>query len=112
MIYSKKYCAYDFTFIKEITELIITNLTELIDELDRGVSLNDLSGFLKNLHQSKITLNLIGNNKLIARAEQISKMQKVKSISEQDQLLVQSFQKVCKQEIINLYRRLIYYENY
>ena len=112
MIYSKKYIEYDLVFLKEITELIIANLTELNEDLDRGIRSHDLTGFLKNLHQSKITLSLIGNSKLLAKAEQMSKTLKVKSVSREDLVLLESFQRVCNQEIKNLYARLTYYENY
>lgn len=111
MIYSKKYIEYDFSFLKEITELIIINLTELNDGLTKG-NTNKAAQSACNFCRSKITLNLIGNGKLLVSAEQISEILKVKSISEVDPFFIDSFQKLCNKEIKNLSERIKYYERY
>ena len=112
MIYSKKYIAYDFGFLKEITELIITNLTELNDSLASRVIVKDPDLCMKLICQSKLTFSLIGNDNLLAKAMQISEMLEVKSTLEENQRLIDSFQITCSQEIIQLYARLKHYENY
>lgn len=112
MIYSKKYIEYDFSFLKEITELMITDLMELNNTLAGGVSTDVRAQYVRNFYRSKITLNLIGNNNLLAKADQISEMLKAQCIAEGDQFLVDSFQHACNQEIKNLIARITYYESY
>jgi len=112
MIYSKKYLEYDSMFLKEITELFISNLTDLNDGLIMGIKTNDPGLFFRNFYKARFTLNLIGNENLSSKTELICEMLKVKSISELDMFLVNSFRNVCNQEIENLVGRLKYYENY
>jgi hypothetical protein len=112
MIYSKNYFEYDSAFLKEITELFISNLTDLNNGLIMGFKTNDPGLFLRSYYRSKTTLNLVGNENLQAKAELISEMLKEKTISELDMFLVNSFRTVCQQEIDSLSARLKYYENY
>jgi hypothetical protein len=112
MIYSKNHFEYDSAFLKEITELFINNLTDLNHGLILGVKTNDPGPFLRSFYRSKTTLNLVGNENLLAKAEMISEMLKEKTISEIDMFLVNSFRNVCHQEIDNLAARVKYYENY
>lgn len=112
MIYSKKYSKYDFCFLKEITELIVIQLTELNDGLAKGINPGNVAQCASKLCQSKFAFYLIGNDKLIAHAEQIIKILKTKSNSEVDPFLIDPFYKVCNQAIRNLSARIKYYENY
>ncbi len=111
MIYSKKYIEYDFTFLLEITELIIKNLTELNESLSRCSSYEVIQ-CSRYFCKSKITLTLIGNGKLLVNAEQMIEILKVKSFSEVDPVFIDSFQKLCNQELKNLSSRIKYYESY
>jgi hypothetical protein len=110
MIYSKKYTEYDFNFLKEITELIIANLTELNDCFAGTTGKQGEIGCKKFLFQSKVALNLIGNIALLRKSEQICKM--LKSQEEVDRSLVESFQRECHKEIINLKARLLFYQSF
>jgi len=112
MIYSKNYFEYDFTFLKEITDLIIINLTTLKEGLATGVKTNDRWPFLKSYNKSKFTLTLLGNENLTAKAEQINDTLKVKSITELDIFLVNAFKNLCNQEIETLHARAKYYKYY
>lgn len=112
MIYSKKYFEYDSVFLKEITELFITNLSDLNDGLVIGFKTNDPGPFFRNYYKSKTTLELIGNENLMAKADLICDMLKTKSISNIDMFLLNSFRNVCNQEIESLTARVKYYENY
>lgn len=112
MIYSKKYFEYDSVFLKEITELFITNLSDLNDGLVIGFKTNDPGPFFRNYYKSKTTLELIGNENLMAKADLICDMLKTKSIASIDMFLLNSFRNVCNQEIESLTARVKYYENY
>ena len=112
MIYSRKHLEYDAVFLKEITELFITSLTDLNHALVMGIKTNDPGLYFRNFYKSRFILNLIGNENLIEKTELICEMIKVKSISELDMFLVNSFRNVCNQEIENLTEKLKYYQNY
>ncbi len=112
MIYSKKYIEYDFYFLKEITELMVIQLTELSDGLAKGINPNNVAHCARKICHSKFAFYLIGNGKLLAHAEQISKILKTRSISELDPFLIDSFDKLCNQALRNLSARIKYYESF
>jgi deoxyxylulose-5-phosphate synthase len=111
MIYSKKYIEYDFTFLKEITELIMENLSRLNDGLSR-CNTKEVKHCARNFCRSKISLALIGNGSLIIHAEQIVEILKAKSITEVDPIFIDSFQQICSQELKRLNARIEYYESF
>ncbi len=112
MIYSKRYITYDILFLKEITELFISNLIDLKEGLARGIKTNDTSLSLNKFYQSKSTLILIGNARLLVIAEELMEIIKNKPLCEIDKLMIHSFQHICNRELKNLTARLTFYENY
>ncbi len=112
MTYSKKYLDYDYVFLKEITELFISNLTDLNEGLIVGIKTNDPGQYFRKFYKARFSLNLIENENLLSKAELICEIIQVTSIDKLDMFLVNSFRNVCHQEIENLSSRLKYYEKY
>ena len=51
MTYSKKYLDYDYVFLKEITELFISNLTDLNEGLIVGIKTNDPGQYFRKFYK-------------------------------------------------------------
>lgn len=93
-------------FIKEMTGLLINNLTDLYHGLNEAIVKNEPKIYVQRLNQSHFVLILINNQNLISLTQEIRNILVVRPSDGIDFQILNSFRKSCMQEIDMLTKKL------
>ena len=112
MIHSNNLYGHEFHpgFIKEMTGLLINNLTNLYNGLNEAVIKNEPKIYNQRLNQSHFVLILINNQNLITITNTIKEIMALPSSDGIDFKILNSFRKSCMQEINMLTEKLAIFE--
>ncbi|MEY4930139.1 MAG: hypothetical protein RI909_863 [Bacteroidota bacterium] len=114
MIYPDSFYSYryDPEFVKEMTTLLISNLTDLSKSLNEAIIKNEPNLFIQQLTFSQFALVLVSNEDLSLTTYQIKKGMTENSSIEESFHLVAPFKKLCSYEINRLNQKLSHFEKF
>jgi len=108
MIYSENFYGFNWSpdFLKEMTEMLIHGLTNLHMSLNEAIEKKEADIYIKKLMRTQFALVLVNNENLYFTSYQIKKHLLEKPASEINFQLIDSFRKICNDEIYNLTKKL------